>query len=292
MLHSMMIPRVFHFIWLGPRDLPESQRRCVESWRRHHPGWEVRIWRDEDVPRLRNQEEFDRALSMAGKADVLRVEVLHDHGGVYLDTDMECLRPIDELLAGCDGFLARTHPSGRIGNTVFGAVPGHEFTRRLIDLVPRWFHPRQPHRTGPTLYTKVGKGCATMRVFEQTDLLPALDRRPARLRRPARVSRLLRGPLGRGELAARVPADAAALAASPAADRAAAARPLGSLNGGADAGYSASPHSPNPLSPSLPPGHRARGGSELSGRRPPSWPPPGPPHTRPPGRGTLRRRSS
>ena len=172
MSNSMIIPRVFHFIWIGPKDLPEQQRQRIDSWQHHHPDWQVRIWRNEDIPRLRNQEQFDLAPSMAGKADILRAEVVHDHGGVYLDTDMECLRPIDELLAGCEGFLVRTHPSGRIGNAVFGAVPGHEFTRQVVELIPSWFHPKQPHRTGPTLYTHLGQRSATMRVFEQKIFFP------------------------------------------------------------------------------------------------------------------------
>ena len=169
---SILIPRVFHFIWIGPKDLSEEHQKNIDSWRHHHPDWEVRVWRNEDIPRLRNQEQFDRALAMAGKADILRAELVHDQGGVYLDIDMECLRPIDELLAGCEGFLTCEHQSGRIGNAVFGAVPGHEFMRHIVEAIPRWFHPQQPHRTGPTLFTHMGRRYATMRIFEQMIFFP------------------------------------------------------------------------------------------------------------------------
>ncbi len=167
-----MIPRTFHFIWLGPRELPEKHRDWIESWEFHHPEWNIRIWGNDDVPRLRNQEQFDRARSWAGKADILRVEIVFEHGGVFLDTDFECLRPIDGLIANCDGFLARSHPSCRIANGVFGATPGHEFLNKVIRDIPKYFRPDEPDWTGPTLFTRLGRSFPDIRIFEQKVFFP------------------------------------------------------------------------------------------------------------------------
>lgn len=166
------IEKIFHFIWLGVQPLPKSYAKNIDSWRHHHPGWEIKLWGNDDVPPLRNQQQFDAAETWAGKSDVLRYEIVETHGGVYVDTDFQCLRPIDELLFGCECFLGREVSTGRIANALFGGVAGHPFFRLLIDLVPRYFHPKSPHRTGPTLFTRLGKNYGGVRIFEHSLFYP------------------------------------------------------------------------------------------------------------------------
>ena len=123
-----MIPKVFHQIWLGDEPFPYGRER--ETWQRHHPDWEHRLWTEADVPGdLELREAANRLRQPAERADILRLELLHRHGGVYLDADFECLKPIDQLLEGvtcCLGLL----DSGRVSNAVIGAVPGHPLLAR------------------------------------------------------------------------------------------------------------------------------------------------------------------
>lgn len=161
-----MIPKVFHFIWIGPGEPPERRRAWIDTWRHHHPDWEVRVWRDGGLPELRHRNLFDRARAAAVKAAVLRAEILHVLGGVYVDTDMECLRPLGPLLAGCEGFVARTEPDGGIGGSLFGAVPSHGLTRRLLDQIPRRFHPDKAERLGAPLVARAGRRLNHVRTFE------------------------------------------------------------------------------------------------------------------------------
>ena len=135
----ILIPKVVNRVWLGPDPIPEVFERYAETWRRHHPDWEMKLWRDDDLPPLFRQAQFDRVKSFKVKYDIVRLELLWQEGGVIIDMDMEALRPIDPLLVGVEAFVGEVTFSGRIGNQVLGAVPHHPLwehaVRRLADTV-------------------------------------------------------------------------------------------------------------------------------------------------------------
>jgi mannosyltransferase OCH1-like enzyme len=151
-----MIPRIFHHIWPGDDDIPEPVARMRQSWARHHPGWELRLWRPSDLTWLRNHALFERATSYAQKADIARFEVIARHGGVYLDTDMEALQPIDHLLEGLDFFAGR-ELDGTICTAIFGAAPGSQLLREVVATVPVSCLMNRPItvQTGPVFLTRV-----------------------------------------------------------------------------------------------------------------------------------------
>jgi mannosyltransferase OCH1-like enzyme len=144
-----------HRIWLGG-DLPWDAREFGESWERHCPGWEIRTWRDWNLPPLANQDAFDAARHPAQKADLARFELLLRFGGVYVDTDVESLKPIEPLLDGIDCFAAAEDRMW-IGTAVMGAVPRHPFIARLVERAPRSIaeNPGMPpnRQTGPWFVT-------------------------------------------------------------------------------------------------------------------------------------------
>jgi mannosyltransferase OCH1-like enzyme len=126
------IPHVFHQIWLGPEPMPEEFEPYRESWRRHHPGWELRLWDEDNLPDgLRTTAAYDQERQPVERADILRLELLWRFGGVYLDIDMECLRPIDSLAEGLDFFGTEIKP-GRVTNTVIGAALQHPILDRAL----------------------------------------------------------------------------------------------------------------------------------------------------------------
>jgi mannosyltransferase OCH1-like enzyme len=129
----MLIPRVFHQIWVGPNPFPEELAGYQETWLRHHPGWELRLWTEETRPdELRRPESYERLRVPAERADILRLEVVWRYGGVYIDTDFECLRSIEPLLEDVDFFAAYRKPR-RVNNALFGAVAGHPILDRALD---------------------------------------------------------------------------------------------------------------------------------------------------------------
>ena len=136
-----MVPRIIHRIWVGPPE-PDWVAQCGRTW--EQPGWEVRTWDDDDVERLFpliNQPLWDRADTIAGKhvwqfrSDVIRLEILHRFGGVYVDADFELLTTIDDI---CDGApWATWEKDGQwIANGLIGAEADDPFIRRLIGGLP------------------------------------------------------------------------------------------------------------------------------------------------------------
>lgn len=91
--HEYRIPRIVHQIWLGSPP-PEKYREWMTTWM-NWQGWTYRLWTDEDVRcrELYNQELYDRADNYGEKSDILRLEILLEHGGMYVDVDFECIRP-------------------------------------------------------------------------------------------------------------------------------------------------------------------------------------------------------
>ena len=122
---EQVIPRIIHRIWFGG-PVPEIFDYYEQSWRRHHPHWEMRLWREDNLPALSCQAEYDREPGIKRRVDIARLEILRQFGGVFIDMDCEAIRPLDPLLGGVSAFVGRV---GRrhVGNQVLGAVPRHPF---------------------------------------------------------------------------------------------------------------------------------------------------------------------
>jgi mannosyltransferase OCH1-like enzyme len=130
-----VIPRVIHQIWIGPDRLPDEHRRWIETWRRQHPNWEHRLWTEDDLPSDPIRPEIlERLRAPVERADILRLEILYRHGGVYVDTDVECLRPVDGVLARHD-FVGVCLKPGRMTNTFIASVPRHPLLERALQEV-------------------------------------------------------------------------------------------------------------------------------------------------------------
>lgn len=151
------IPKIIHQIWVGPKPQPEEAARFTASWREHHPGWEMHLWTDENVPQdLLNQGIYEETSNLSQKADILKHELMNRFGGVYVDIDFECLRNIEPLLAGVSYFYGEELP-GRPALGILGSTPGHPFSRwcqeRIPDLWP-WQPGRILDETGPDFFAR------------------------------------------------------------------------------------------------------------------------------------------
>lgn len=126
-----MIPKIVHVIWIGPRFFPYAD--FLESWPRHNPGWQVRLWTDENRPHLGVNEQIYRRLpAQAMRADLLRLHLLAEYGGLYSDADSTCLAPVDLLVEGRT-LCAMTGNRGRAANGTLAATPGHPGMVALVE---------------------------------------------------------------------------------------------------------------------------------------------------------------
>jgi Glycosyltransferase sugar-binding region containing DXD motif len=129
----MLIPRVFHQIWLGLNPFPEAHARYQDTWLAHHPGWELRFWTEDNLPRsLRRSEALERLRHPVERSDILRHELLWRFGGVYLDTDFECLRSIEPLIDEVTFFIGSSKP-GTPHDAFYGSVAGHPILDSTLD---------------------------------------------------------------------------------------------------------------------------------------------------------------
>lgn len=102
----LLIPKVFHRIWLGPHPIPEEYIRYGQTWLDKHPGWGMWTWRENDFALPQNWELYRDAKTYSERSDILRYEILQDCGGVYVDCDYECLQSIEPLIQDCGIFIA------------------------------------------------------------------------------------------------------------------------------------------------------------------------------------------
>ena len=96
-----MIPKTIHYCWFGYKPLPDLAQRCIASWQKYLPDYELREWNEGnfDVHILPYTADAYAAGKYAFVSDYARFWVLYKYGGVYFDTDVELIRPIDDVLA-------------------------------------------------------------------------------------------------------------------------------------------------------------------------------------------------
>ena len=95
-----MIPKVIHYCWFGRNPKPEIVLHCIESWKKYCPDYEIVCISEEnfDIEQNRYAKEAYDAKKWAFVSDYARLKVLYDNGGIYFDTDVELIKPIDDLI--------------------------------------------------------------------------------------------------------------------------------------------------------------------------------------------------
>jgi mannosyltransferase OCH1-like enzyme len=156
-----MIPKIIHQIWIG--DQSKKPEKIMNTWKIKHPDWEYKIWTEENLPSLKNQKQFNQMEELAGKADILRYELLYNYGGVYIDADTICLNSLDDFFLKNDSFTCWENEyctTGLIHNGHLGACPNNELMKELINYISLqdqiYFGPLNAWKvTGPVLITNM-----------------------------------------------------------------------------------------------------------------------------------------
>jgi mannosyltransferase OCH1-like enzyme/tetratricopeptide (TPR) repeat protein len=133
----MPIPKLLHIIWIG--DDNKRPEECIASWQRLNPTFELRLWGNRELEQTPWQlkELMQRWLprEINGTADLMRWQILLAHGGVAVDADSVCLRPLEDWLLEPEVFAAWENEvvrPGLIATGALGAMPGHPFIEQIL----------------------------------------------------------------------------------------------------------------------------------------------------------------
>lgn len=95
-----MIPKIIHYCWFGGKEMPKLAKKCLKSWEKYCPDYKIMCWNEETFDINSNQyvKEAYENKKFAFVTDYVRLYALYNYGGVYMDTDVEVLKPIDNFL--------------------------------------------------------------------------------------------------------------------------------------------------------------------------------------------------
>lgn len=178
-----MIPKIIHYCWFGGNPLNDMAQKCIESWKKYCPDYEIVEWNEKNFD-IENScayvKEAYAAKKWAFVSDYVRLKVVFDHGGVYLDTDVEIIKPLDSLLE--QGSFMGFDDLGKVATGLgFAAEAGHNVLgEMLVDyeyvqfLLPDGSYDRKacPVRNTETLVRMGMDVTNTDQTFSQMRFLP------------------------------------------------------------------------------------------------------------------------
>jgi glycosyltransferase involved in cell wall biosynthesis len=130
-----MIPKIIHYCWFGDNPLPPLALKCIESWKKYCPDYEIKEWNESnfDITKNKYMHEAYTAKKWAFVPDYARLDIVYENGGIYLDTDVELLKNLDKLLEhrAFVGFEKKNLVNFGSG---FAAEKNFDFIRELRDI--------------------------------------------------------------------------------------------------------------------------------------------------------------
>lgn len=130
-----MIPKVIHYCWFGGNPLTELAQKCIASWKKFCPDYEIIEWNESNYDVHKNQymHQAYECRKWSFVSDYARLDIIYEHGGIYFDTDVELIKPIDDLLL-LDAYAGREHHSEYVNVGLgFGACKGHAVIGAMRD---------------------------------------------------------------------------------------------------------------------------------------------------------------
>ena len=138
-----MIPKIIHYCWLSGEKYPDSLRRCLDTWHKHFPEYELRLWdiHSFDFDSVPFTRDALAAKKWAFVSDYIRLYALYNYGGVYLDMDVVAFDKIDDLLGNrfFSGLEMRDkeHTAIFLEAAIMGSEKGHPFIGQALDYYSR-----------------------------------------------------------------------------------------------------------------------------------------------------------
>lgn len=123
----MKIPKIIHYCWFGPKPIPELELRCIESWQKVLPGHKLMFWNEAtfniDQHQFAKQAYENKYYTFV--SDLVRVHVLSEYGGIYLDTDLEFFAGFEKIIMNDEVILGFENKKS-IGTAIMASIPNHK----------------------------------------------------------------------------------------------------------------------------------------------------------------------
>lgn len=134
-----MIPKIIHYCWFGGNPLPKSAIKCMNSWKKYCPDYKIIRWDESNFDVNMNEycAEMYRQKKWAFLTDYVRLKAVYEYGGIYLDTDVELLKPLDPLLSN-DAFMGFETTKKVATGLGFGAGKGNWFVNKNMKYYEKW----------------------------------------------------------------------------------------------------------------------------------------------------------
>lgn len=128
-----MIPKKIHYCWFGGKPISEKTKEYIETWKKYCPDYEIIEWNEKNFDVNQNQycQEAYKAKKWAFVSDYARLKILYEHGGIYMDTDMEIIRPLNDLLQY--NWFAGFESEDRIQTGILGSEIKNKFIKVLLN---------------------------------------------------------------------------------------------------------------------------------------------------------------
>lgn len=135
--NERQVPKKLHYCWYGGKPLNRKAEKCIESWKTFCPDFEIVRWDESnsDIRENRYVYEAYQSKKWAFVSDYFRLKAICENGGVYLDTDVELIKPLDVFLDG-GGFMG-FEDKAKVATCVMGGVCGHVFFRAALEAYQR-----------------------------------------------------------------------------------------------------------------------------------------------------------
>lgn len=131
---EMRIPKKIHYCWFGGNPIPDLYQRNIESWKKYCPDYEIIEWNESNYDIRKNQFMYQayQRKAWAFVPDYARKDIIYNYGGIYFDTDVEVLKPLDELLYN-EFFIGMDDVANIAGGAGFGAAKGNALMKAFRD---------------------------------------------------------------------------------------------------------------------------------------------------------------
>lgn len=130
-----MIPKKIHYCWFGGKELPVEVKKCIKTWKKKCPDYEIIRWDESNFDV--NVHPFMKAAYEAKKwafvSDYARLKIVYDNGGIYLDTDVELVKNLDELRKNECYIAIQQSESLCATGLGFGAINEHPVVKEMME---------------------------------------------------------------------------------------------------------------------------------------------------------------